>query len=324
MNIPPRIKYVLGGVFVGKNDKKEKYLKDRDVHNILILIICMLLVIVGVAGIAAKSQSFFGCKISLDNWLMYFGTTIGVLMGGIITSAGLFLTLRINARQLLDQREIDNIRWENSNNQFKQQMKIQIINEKINDYKACNEDIGELIYSSRELNVQISKYKHDLYNFQVNIQIIKNPKLGLAPQPVKFKNQFNIFTDEYIKFTKLLEKVKMSSKCIYGEDIYNNIEKALDIWSEMQGTYREIFTYSCLKNITDNYSNYITNDKVIVGDLSEIQNLEEIIDKFIYEISNINKELSKCFDQIPKIICRLYEDKYSLNNSEQKMSNNSN
>jgi len=173
------------------NDKKNKFLKGYEKFAIFILILLMTLIIFIIAVWVKSYESLYKSSIALDNWLLYYGTISGALIGGAITAIGLFFTFKINANQLEEQRKIDNKRWENSNSQFNRQMKIQIINEKINDYKACNEEIGELIYSKRELDVEMSKYKSALYKFQVNMHIIQNPKLGPTPEPVKFKKQLD-------------------------------------------------------------------------------------------------------------------------------------
>ncbi len=82
-----------------------------------------------------------------------------------------------------------------------------------------------------------------------------------------------------------------------------------------------------MEGITDNYSDYMSKDGMIIRELTEFEQLEKMVDEFMDKLSSMNKELSVCFEEMPDIICKLYEEKYSIDdicniNNEQKTSNN--
>jgi hypothetical protein len=60
---------------------------------ILILIICLLIIIPTYLQLAEKNSS-----ISFDNWLQFFGSVGGAVLGGSITAIGLYLSLRENRK----------------------------------------------------------------------------------------------------------------------------------------------------------------------------------------------------------------------------------
>lgn len=108
--------------------------------------------------------------INQSDWLQYYGTALT----GVITGCGLLISFRINAKEVREQRKIDDIK-------FNKQMKIQIINEKINDYKRCIELINEFVDINDILYGKIEEYWTQLSSFSNRLNSINDASIKLSP-----------------------------------------------------------------------------------------------------------------------------------------------
>ncbi|MDK0626936.1 hypothetical protein P5F04_08390 [Clostridium perfringens] len=96
-------------------------------------------------------------RISKDNMMLYFATLGGACFTGIITAAGLYLTLNVQTKQYNTQRKIDKANREEDKNQFEQQLEYE--KEKF----------------KRELNYEKEKFEKD-YNLKLIIDKLNTCK----------------------------------------------------------------------------------------------------------------------------------------------------
>ncbi len=324
------------------NDKENKFLKGYEKIAILILTLLMTLTIFIIAVWVKSYETTYKSSIALDNWLLYYGTISGTLIGGAITAIGLFFTFKINASQFEEQRRIDNMRWKNSNRQFNQQMKIQIINEKISDYKKCIESINQFINDNARLSDAIDEYYTNIKIFIKKLDNLKLKKESIKELNLKYNKDIPIIlekakidskafdlssmSDSIGKSLESSEIIKMSSKCIAQQNIVDNIEIYVRKFNDAYDKYYiAIGKFLYKNNFSTIPQNYFKNDEKMYNEIMEKRKvLENNVSEYKDIIKQIKYDLLKEKSYIQGEIGKLYMEKYNLNkeDNEQKTSNN--
>lgn len=95
-----------------------KKILDKKEWIIIVLLIIVLILIPFIIGGAVKVHE--GDKpISIDNWLIYYATIGGALIGGFITTVGLYITIR-QTREIQNENRKDIEKQMNLEKNFKQ------------------------------------------------------------------------------------------------------------------------------------------------------------------------------------------------------------
>ncbi len=271
-------------------------------------------------------------EMDLKDWIPYYGAALGAILGGVITGGGLFITLRINAKELKKQREIDNMK-------FNKQMKIQIINEKINDYKRCIELINEFVDINDILYRKIEEYWENLSSFSNMLNTINDASDTLSPS--NFNRNFEIIrkqgeSSDYVfnlddineyfrRYSNKLQEINVYSKCATQENIINKVEEYSGIFVESYNHYKFIIDFDYENGFTKKYSDYFENEKELYVIFS--QKKYEMLGKITRYYKIINHTKNDFISIKPLItdeIGKLYGEKHNLDkdNNEQKLSNN--
>ncbi len=304
-----------------KNEKDVKTLLSSIFKIIMIFIIVILFlwsirlfyIIPKLVRESNQYKEFIIEKVGLKDWIPYYGAALGAILGGVITGGGLFITLRINAKELRKQRKIDNERWENSNRQFNQQMKIQIINEKINDYKRCVESIDELINANKEVYDALVDYKNSLGLFVEKLEdklseVINNGETS-SVDVFNFDNINRSVNNSVYK----LEIICANMSCITEEYIKENLTKFITDYEKMAKYYSEIRNFNTRNKFTNIYEDYLKNNMKLYETFSEERyNLGMIYHESFEALTNIEKNFSSLKDDIRDEIVILYNQKYNL------------
>lgn len=323
---------------MGENDKKEN--KKKIISIIISLVITIIILIVvfrifyNIPNYVYKSNQYLelGEHKDLIDWTSYYGAALGAILGGVITGGGLFISFRINARELKKQREIDDMK-------FNKQMKIQIINEKINDYKICIELINEFVDINDILYKKIEEYWENLSSFSNVLNTINDTSDTLNPS--NFKRNFeiihkqgessdNVFNlddinEYFLRSSNKLQEINVYSKCVTQENIINKIEEYSGIFVESYNNYKFIIDFNYENGFTKKYSDYFENEKELYVIFP--QKKREMLGNITQYYKIINHTKSDFMSIKPLItdeIGKLYEEKYNLDkdNNEQKLSNN--
>ncbi len=296
-----------------KKIKNERFLSRGEKWGIVLVFAGMVAIIFIIAVCVRVNEIEGGLSISIDNWLLYYGTISGALVRGFITAVGLFFTFKINAKQLKEQRKIDNDRWESSNRQFNQQMKIQIINEKINDYKRCVESIDELINANKEVYDALVDYKNSLGLFVEELEdkiseVINNGETS-SVDVFNFDNINRSVNNSVYK----LEIICANMSCITEEYIKENLTKFITDYEKMAKYYSGIRNFNTRNKFTNIYEDYLKNNMKLYETFSEERyNLGMIYYESFEALTNIGKNFSSLKDDIRNEIVILYNQKYNL------------
>lgn len=321
---------------MGKNNNKENENKE-------IIIDCMkklaipfiisvgLIVLIGIL-IKKYEGNDKGGWITLDGWLTYYGTVFGSILGGFITAAGLYITLKINDRQLDKQLR-------NENEKFQLQLQMQIINEKIKDYKICIENINEFIDINDILIINIDDYDKKigyLRNTLVDIDnIITEMRLSYNEEklPVickSFNTIDNIFDlssvgDYYYKSSRKLHDIRIYGKCIVNTEIRGKIENYISMFEESNNCFKFIIDFKYENNFSEKYEEYFIKNKELYNTFFRNRiDMTNNINKYDKVIGNAKVNFTNIKTKIENEIEKLYNEKYSLDDkiNEQKTSNN--
>lgn len=303
---------------MGESDRKEKKDKlfcKRDIWFIIVTLLGSIALIFLIAWLVRLHEGKEW--IDLKTWLSYYGSIGGAMFGGCITAIGLYITFRINNKQLEEQRKIDNKRWENSNKQFNHQMKIQIINEKINDYKKCIEAIDEYIYENEELLDSIYDYHKNLIEFIERLDIINENIYGMDMSEYKECNKdiFDILkiVEHYKNSKSRLEVIKMNSRCIKSQYIEDKLNECIKENDNSIEYCRFIVSFDHDYKFTKQYSDYFANEKKMYKSLCEnIYKMNTNIIKYSTVLGDIAKDFVKVKSGIRGEIGKLYSEKYNM------------
>lgn len=327
---------------MGENDKKEEK-KDKLFckRDIVIIVITLLASIVLIFFIAVAVKINEGKEwISLEGWLAYYGSICGAVFGGIITAVGLYITFRVNNKQLEEQRHIDNERWENSNRQFNQQMKIQIINEKIKDYKRCIDEINNFIDANEGFHLELVKYSENATSFLKEVNNIERDRIGKVKVDSeyyfenickKYTSDLDVFNFENIYdgfrvCINMVELVSLNCECIIQKEITIDINRYLSYFIKPSNKYfNDISSFNYKNDFTKNYKDYFENSKALLLSYNrEIIKLVDSILEYTSIINNTKVNFKNIKTAIRDEIGKLYKQKYNLYKEEyeQKTSNN--
>ncbi|MBU3131969.1 hypothetical protein KPL40_05850 [Clostridium gasigenes] len=260
------------------------------------LVFIFLLSIAVIIAIIVKTNEW-GNPITIDNWLIYYGTIGGSLTAGYITAVGLYITNK-QTREIQDENkkiQVMILDKQDNENELKISNSAFIIE---NDLAICFEDMFKIVVrfsienskvsiSQEERSEWISAWKEIIRGFEFSSnwreEIINlSPKLGKE----KTKRLYAMYS--------MLEKTKNSMKSLNDnkmtyEQLYRNIQ-ILPV--------DEIFNeeLNCrYKNLRDNVGNYDT-----LGGLEKLSWTEEYEKVKVKVKSDIYQEM-KFFEDIIKI-----------------------
>lgn len=269
-----------------KEEKKDKLLCKRDIWFIIVTLLGSIGLIFLVAGLVRRHE---GTEwIGLEAWLSYYGSICGAIFGGCITATGLYITFKINANQLKEQRKIDNERWENSNKQFNQQMKIQIINEKINDYKLCIKLINEIKISNNKLITLVKTYNEKVEIFKENLRENSNVD-DEDIEHIMHKEIIETFTLSEISKSWnenniIFESMETTFQCISDSKILNELDCITKCNKDIHNLYSKMIKFNFDYSINKLADQVINIRKKKYSTLLEESDINNIILEFIKKI----------------------------------------
>ena len=206
-------------------------------------------IIVMIATIIIFENSAYSNKLEMKDYFQFVASIGGAVLGAVVSFKILNISIinqreDFEAQKLIDenrwktQREIEENRWETTVNQFNIQIKIQGINDKVNDFNMFLTSIIELI---KVIDIFIDA----LYEYSENVS-------EFSKEVVNFRDE-NIYKNilQYTEREKL-KKDKTESEI----DVFN-IENINNLYNQFIGVYEEVMIKSqCIreKNINDIYS----------------------------------------------------------------------
>lgn len=294
-----------------KEEKKDKLLCKRDIEFIIVTLLGSIGLIFLVAWLVRLHEG----TIKLDVWLSYYGSICGAMFGGWITAVGLYITFKVNAKQLKEQREHDD-------EKFNQQMKIQIINEKINDYTLCVESLIKLKESAKDLYKYVKDYKETVGDeiFEASMGRYSREESENERNGVKI-HDLSIMYDKYEEYNLSYDITSIRCFGISEKEKNKSLKTTINTIDGIIGdtiySIKKFNNLECYK-----YVHYFGKGSKTTDELCNIfYGVREVI--FQYDTLNIDIDnyIATCKSIVKDEIKLLYQEKYLFNN-EQKLSNN--
>lgn len=135
-------------------DKKKEILNRNEMLIISVLVV-FLIFIPFIIGYIVKAHEWEK-PISIDNWLLYYATIGGALIGGFITTVGLYITINQTRKIQIKNEEFNS-----------KQLKIITINDQINEYKILK-DSWDKFYDSLKFIEKNYNIK-DIYKYNTEL-----------------------------------------------------------------------------------------------------------------------------------------------------------
>jgi|GEM_PF-2625004 len=254
------------------NNKHEKVTTKLEIVLFVMLFI-FLATVAFLIGIAVKSNEWKD-PITIDNWLIYYGTISGSLIGGFITATGLFFTLKQNSKTILEQRKFDRDAMKKQNEQFEKDYNLRLINQKLNTYKEIFLLVEEVINKAVSINHKVVLDEHlDEWNAMTKRKGIRYNHIKDIEELYELSNKFNFMlvfiTEESIRNLskeafKVLETASdQKEKCEKNEisknsyiGYYTEISTAYTkISQEIKKVSEDIYLNNFVKDMNVRYSN---------------------------------------------------------------------
>lgn len=227
---------------------------------IILLLIAFLISIPFIIGGAVRVHEW-DKPISIDNWLIYYATIGGALIGGFITAVGLYITIK-------QTREVQNENKKEIN-----------IERNINKYKLEIEYLKDLYKESYDYEKYIKNDLEDIFKEAINENILE---LAL--------NIKNITSGILNSISNYNRNVKILSVCVQSSEISKLVTDIKILESDLINKTKEI-----LLNSSDYDEKRISNLFIEEDSLFYIliTLLVELNTEIIYEIEAKKQEFDK-------------------------------
>lgn len=273
---------------------KKKILSKLEFAVFVVLLILMMLTAFIIAGLVKVNE--WSVPISIDNWLIYYGTIFGALIGGYITAVGLYITNKQTREIQNENKKIQKmiLRRQNSEKRDKIASSAFIIK---NDLEMCFSDIfkilvrfsienSKVIMSEEEKSKWMLAWKDIIRGFEFSsgwredIRVISHE---LGKEKIEKLYSMYIMLEKSKDFGKIIKRNPLEYK-----DLYRNIEllpKEEIFENGFIGKYNDI------RFDVDNYGDLYKKSKPMIildsekaevlklGICKKMRFFEEIVDK---------------------------------------------
>jgi hypothetical protein len=259
--------------------------------------------------------------LKVNDALQFVGSYGGAALGTIMTYLVLYVTIEQQFIMTKEQRAIDKQEFEINNQNFKKQVQIQILNEKINDYKCFFKSNEKLIESYKRLIDDLNNYKYNYMEFKNELITLFSETYDFSLKKVVISNEnknketkIDIYNFEDIGISidnnyRNENEYILNSNCISEEDLKRKIESYLIINRKCNYDINSLISFHYSSEREKKYGYHLNKGYKKMVD--EEKKVIELVDICVNDIHDLIKELKDVGMLAQQKINEFYIDKYN-------------